>query len=341
MRACLAELATRFMAPVAFLSASLLFAAGPARAEVSEIRITRQPGIIYLAVTVMEKGRLIEKAAAAQGVPDLKATYSVFGGGGAATDALLSGNVDVVTTGVSNMLLLWDRTKGGVKGFGSSSATPMWLLSNNPNVKSLNDLTAADKIAVPTVKISTQAILLQMAARKLYGDAAFAQFDSITTTLGHPDALASLSTGGGGLTGHFSGSPFQQTESKLPGVHVIATSTEIMGGPVSNAVYFGTQKFHDANPGAVKIFLAAAREAETFIAEHPREAVEMFVSVTGEKTPVDDLVAMIKQPDMFYNTTPVGTMATAQHMADIKVLKTRPQSWKDYFFPEAHALPGN
>jgi NitT/TauT family transport system substrate-binding protein len=323
------------------LSLAVLLAAGSARAEVSEIRITRQPGIIYLAVTVMEQAKLIEKAATAQGMPGLKATYSVFGGGGAATDALLSGNVDVVTTGVSNMLLLWDRTKGGVKGFGSSSATPMWLLSNNPNVKSLKDLTAADKIAVPTVKISTQAILLQIAARKLYGDAEFAKFDSMTTTLGHPDAQASLSSGGGGLTGHFSGSPFQQAEAKLPGVHVVATSTDIMGGPVSNAVYFGTQKFHDSNPGAVKVFLTAAREAEKFIAENPREACEMFVAVTGDKTPLDDLVAMIKQPDMFYNTTPVGTMATAMHMADIKVLKTRPESWKDYFFPEAHGLAGN
>lgn len=325
---------------LAFGLAALL-AAGSARAEVSEIRITRQPGIIYLAVTVMEKAQLVEKAAAAQGMPGLKASYSVFGGGGAATDALLSGNVDVVTTGVSNMLLLWDRTKGGVKGFASSSATPMWLMSNNPNVKSLKDLSAADKIAVPTVKISSQAILLQMAARKLYGDAEFAKFDAWTTTLGHPDALASLSSGGGGLTGHFSGSPFQQSESKIPGVHVIATSTEIMGGPISNAVYFGTQKFHDANPGVVKAFLTATREAQQFISDHPREACEMYVALSGDKTPLDDLVAMIKQPDMFYNTVPVGTMATALHMSDIKVLKNRPESWKDYFFPEAHALGGN
>ena len=319
-----------------------LAALGPARAEVGEIRITRQPGIIYLAVVVMEQQKLVEKAGAALGIPGLRATYSLFGGGGAATDALLSGNVDVVTTGVSNMLLLWDRTKGGVKGFGSSSATPMWLLSNNPNVKTLKDLSPSDKIAVPTVKVSTQAILLQMAARKLYGDADFGHFDAMTVTLGHPDAQSALSSGGGGgLTGHFSGSPFQQAESKLPGMHVIATSTDIIGGPVSNAVYFGTQKFHDANPQVVAAFLKAAREADRFIAEHPEEACAMYVAATGEKAPVGELVAMIRQPDMYYDMTPVGTMATALHMADIKVLKTRPASWKDYFFDDAHGLAGN
>jgi NitT/TauT family transport system substrate-binding protein len=320
---------------------AVLLGVSAARAEVNEIRITYQPGIIYLAVIVMKQGKLIEKRAAEFGVPGLTSSYSVFGGGGAATDALLSGNVDVVTTGVSNLLLLWDRTKGGVKGFASSSATPMWLLSNNPKVHSLRDLTSADKIAVPTVKISTQAILLQMAARQLYGDAGYEHFDSMEITLGHPDAAAALSSGGGALTGHFSGSPFQQAEATLPGVHVIATSTDIMGGPISNAVYFGLQKFHDANPAVVKTFLAAAGDAERFIAEHPREACEMYVAASGEKASVDDLVKMIGGPGMFYDLKPVGTLATALHMADTKVLKTRPASWKDFFFADAYGLDGN
>jgi NitT/TauT family transport system substrate-binding protein len=239
------------------------------------------------------------------------------------------------------MLLLWDRTKGGVKGYGSSSATPLWLLSNNPKVRTLQDLTAADKIAVPTVKISSQAILLQIAARKIYGDDDYAHFDAMTTTLGHPDAMAALSGGGAGLTGHFSGPPFQQAEAKLPGVHLVTTSTEIMGGPVSNAVYFGTQKFHDANPKVVAAFLAAAHDAEVFIAEHPREACAEYVALTGEKASVDDLVAIVHAPGMFYDMVPVGTMATALHMVFTKVMKTRPASWKDYFFAEVYGLPGN
>lgn len=313
----------------------------PARSEVNEIRITYQPGIIYLPVVVMRHEKMIEQAAAKAGVPGFKASYSIFGGGGAATDALLSGNVDVVTTGVSNMLLLWDRTKGGVKGFASSSATPMWLISTDPKVKTLADLTSADRIAVPTVKISSQAILLQMAARKLYGDDQFARLDQYTTTLGHPDAMAALGSGGSGLNGHFSGSPFQQQEAKLPGAHVVITSTEILGGPLSNAVYFGMTKFHDENPKTVAIFLEAARAAQDFIAAHPREACAIYAEMSGDKTSLDGLTAMITQPDMFYNLIPVGTMATALHMADTHVLKTRPTSWKDYFFADIYQQPGN
>ncbi len=313
-----------------------------ARAEVSEIRITKQPGIIYLAPIVMEQQKLIEREAAKLGMPDLKARWVTFGGGGAATDALLSGNVDIVTTGASNMLLLWDRTKGGVKGLAGSSATPMWLISNNPEVKSLRDLQPTDKIAVPTVKISSQAIMLQIAARQLYGDAQFDHFDAMTVTLGHPDAQAALTGGrGGGLTGHFSGAPYQAAEANAPGLHVVTTSDEILGAPYSNAVYFTTTKFHDANPIAIKAFMAAAAAASDYIAAHPREACELYLAATGEKTPLDVLVSQIGDVKRNYSTAPFGMMRVANHMADIKMLKTRPASWQDFFFPEAAGLAGN
>lgn len=313
-----------------------------ARADVSEIRITKQPGIIYLAPIVMEQQKLIEREAAKLGLADLKTKWVTFGGGGAATDALLSGNVDIVTTGASNMLLLWDRTRGTVKGLAGSSSTPMWFISNNPEVKSLRDLQPTDKIAVPTVKISSQAILLQIAARALYGDAQFDHFDSMTVTLGHPDAQAALTGGrGGGLTGHFSGAPYQAAEAKAPGLHVVTTSEEILGAPFSNAVYFTTTKFHDGNPLAIKAFMAAAAAASDYIAAHPREACELYLAATGEKTTLDVLLSQIGDPARTYSTAPFGMMRVASHMADIKVLKTRPSKWQEFFFPEAAGLAGN
>ncbi len=312
-----------------------------ARAEVNEVRITKQPGIIYLAPIVMEQQKLIEKAAEALGLKGFTATFITFGGGGAATDALLSGGVDIVTTGASNMLLLWDRTKGQVKGLAGSSATPMWLISNNPAVKTLQDLKPSDKIAVPTVKMSSQAIILQIAARKLYGDAQFDHFDAMTTTLGHPDAQAALTSGGGILTGHFSGAPYQAAEAASPGLHVVTTSDEILGGPYSNAVYFATTKFHDANPNVVKAFMLAAQQASDYIAAHPREACELYLKVTGEKGTVDGMLGQIGDPKTSFSTAPFGMMRVATHMATIKVLKTQPATWQEFFFPEAAGLPGN
>src|SRR6185312_8629052 len=107
------------------LTALALFLPLLAHAEVSELRITKQPGIIYLAPIVMEQQKLVEREAAKLGMPELKARW--------------------VTFGASNMLLLWDRTRGQVKGLAGSSATPMWLISNRPEVKSLRDLQPTDK----------------------------------------------------------------------------------------------------------------------------------------------------------------------------------------------------
>ncbi|MDT7953550.1 MAG: ABC transporter substrate-binding protein [Acetobacteraceae bacterium] len=324
------------------IAAALLLLPTLARAEVSELRITKQPGIIYLAPIVMEQQHLIEKAAASLGIPDLKTKWITFGGGGAAIDALLSGNVDIVTTGASNMLLAWDRTKGQVKGLAGSSSTPMWLISDNPDVKTLRDLKPTDKIAVPTVKISSQAIILQIAARQLYGDANFDHFDTMTMTLSHPDAQAQLTSGkGGGLTGHFSGAPYQAAEAKAPGLHVVTTSEDILGSRFSNAIYFAGTKFHDANPLVMKAFLQAAQAASQYIIDHPREACELYLSATGEKTPVDVLLAQIGDPARNFSIAPAGMMRIANHMADTKVLKTRPADWHAFFFPEAYALDGN
>src|SRR5437762_14131487 len=103
----------------AALTVAALFAfaiAGSASADVSELRITKQPSIIYLPLVVMEQNKLVEKQAKAQGLGDLKVQWVTFNSGGAATDALLSGSVDLVTSGVSNLLLLWERTKGEVNG---------------------------------------------------------------------------------------------------------------------------------------------------------------------------------------------------------------------------------
>src|SRR3954467_13007610 len=96
-----------------------------ATAEVKDVRITHQPGMIYMPLILMEQNRLVEKHAAARGIEDLKVSWLTFSGGGASNDALLSGNVDFVTTGTTSLLLLWDRTKGEVKGLAGAGGAPM------------------------------------------------------------------------------------------------------------------------------------------------------------------------------------------------------------------------
>src|SRR3954465_7027757 len=149
---------------VAAIVGLLLSGLAPEARQKTEIAVSRQPGILYMPTHIIEKQKLIEKHAARLGLPNVTTKWITFSGGGAQTDALLAGGVDILNTGTGNLLLLWDRTRGGVKGIVATSAQPMTLISRDANIKSIKDFGPNDKIAVPTVKVSTQAIVLQIAA---------------------------------------------------------------------------------------------------------------------------------------------------------------------------------
>jgi NitT/TauT family transport system substrate-binding protein len=309
----------------------------------SEISITRQPGIIYLPSHVMEKQHLIEKHAEKLGVPNLKINWIVLSGGGNQTDALLSGSVDVVNTGVGNLLLLWDRTKGGVKGIVANSALPLTLISRNPNIKTLKDFGPTDKIAVPTVKVSTQAILLQMAAEKTFGPSENTKLDANTVQLGHPDAAIALANPQHEITSHFSAPPFSYIELKtVKGAHIVLTSPEIIGGPLTQSQFFTTTKFADANPSIVAAIKAASIEAIELIRRDPKAAVEIYREVTKDKMSTDELLEMLKEPGMMdWIAAPRGTMKFAAHLYKLGTLKTMPKAWTEYYLPIAADLAGN
>lgn len=312
----------------------------PLKAEVSEVRISKQYGLPYLSVVVVEQQRLIEKHAKALGLGDVKVNWVTIGSGGTSTDSLLAGNLDFVTSGVSNMLLLWSRSGGQVKAVSAASAVPLILVTRNPNVKTIADFGEKDKIAVPTVKVSMQSTILGIAAEKVYGEAGRGKFDSLTVAMAHPDATVALLSGGE-LNNHFSAPPYQYQALKAPGVRTVLNSTDVMGGPATITVIFGTVKFHDANPKTVAAIYAAMGEAMDFINKDKRAAADLYLKATKEKIGLDELAAMIEMPGFAYTLAPNGTLKYAEQMFKTGVIKTQPASWKDAFFPEAHALQGN
>jgi NitT/TauT family transport system substrate-binding protein len=327
----------------AFLVAAFAAVASATAQEKTEISITRQPGIIYLPTHVIEKNQLIEKHAEKLGLPKIKVNWVTFSGGGAQTDALLAGGVDVVNTGVGNLLLLNDRTKGGIKGIVATSALPLLFLSRNPNIKSIADLGPTDKIAVPTVRVSTQAILLQIASAAQFGADQWSKLDGNTVQLGHPDASVALANPQHEVANHFSAPPFQFRELKaVAGSHVILKSQDVIGGPLTQSHFFTSTKFADANPKIVAAIVAATLEAQAFIREQTGESVKIYREITGDKSSEEDLLEILKQPGMMeFNPQPQGVMKFAQHLYKIGTLKTEPKSWKDFYLSTAHAFPGN
>src|SRR5215470_19528348 len=231
---------------------SLILAAlaGRSAAEVTQIRAAQQYGLSYLALMIMEDKKLVEKQAKASGLGEVKVTWAKLGGPGAMNDALLSGGLDFASGGVPSLITLWAKTKDTpiwVRGVGALNDMPVELITSNPKVKTIRDFTEKDKIAVTSVKISTQALLLQMAAAKEWGDASYEKLDPLTVSMPHPDAM----------TAHFSSPPFEYQEKAKPGLHQVISNYEILGGRATFNVVWATTKFHEANPKAYTAFAAA------------------------------------------------------------------------------------
>jgi NitT/TauT family transport system substrate-binding protein len=323
--------------------AAACIAATQVRAEVNEIKITKQPGMLYSQIVIMEHRKLLEKQAAAMGIGELKPSWIRFSSGGAATDALLSGSVDIVTSGVSNMLLLWGRTNGEVKGVAACGGTPIFLMSRNPDVKTIKDFGPKDRIALPTIKVSMQATILGMALEKVYPGEAGAHEKLLTTQvqLGHPEATAAVTNPTHEINAHFSNPPYQQLALKTPGVRTVLDSLDVMGGAHHITAAFATTKFRDANPKVMKAFLAAFDEASAIIKNDPRGAAESYLAITGEKFTVEELAALYAAPNAVFDAAPKRTMMYAEYMNRVGYIKQKATSWKDFFFSDIHDRDGS
>jgi NitT/TauT family transport system substrate-binding protein len=312
-------------------------------AAATRIVLGKQYGLPFLPQMVMEAQKLIEQHAAKNGVAGLEVGWQTMGGPGALNDALLTGQIQFVTVAAPSLATLWDKTAGTpqeVRGLCAVQSMPYVLVTRNAAVKTIADLTADDRIAVPTVKISGQAMALQMAAARLWGFDQYERLDPLTVSLGHPDALQAMLSGQ--ISTHFASSPFQYYELKVPGFHVVLKSYETTGGMHTNGLQVATRQFHDANPAICAAVLAAQDEASAFIRANPREAARIYIALANEKrSPVDEMAAMIADPDVEYTTTPARLMVLVAFMHKVGRLKRWPESWKDMFFPEAHGLQGS
>lgn len=314
----------------------------PASAEVSAVRLGKQYGLPFLPQMVMEDRRLIEAHAASLGINALDVVWQTMGGPGALNDGLLSGNIQFVNVASPSLATLWDKTSGTaleVRAVCAVQSMPYILTTRNPAVKTIADFSAADRIAVPTVKISGQAMALQMAAAKLWGFERYDRLDEFTVSMGHPDAMQAVLSGQT-VNSHFSVAPFNYYELRVSGIHKVLSSYDV-DGKHTNGLQVTTKAFHDTNPNICKAVRAAHEDANAFIKREPKVAAEIYLKLTNDrKNSADDLVAMIGDPDIDYTTTPANLMKHAEFMYKVGRLKRLPASWKDLFFPEAHDLDG-
>ncbi|MGY6030565.1 ABC transporter substrate-binding protein [Phytobacter sp. AG2a] len=307
-----------------------------------KISIAQQFGIGYLILDVVRDQQLIEKEGKKEGI-DIEVDWRTISGATGMNEALLSGALDVASAGVPPLLTLWDRTKDkqNVKAIASLGSMPNYLLSNNPDVKTIKDLTDKDRIAVPAAGVGFQSRTLQIETAKLYGNNDFKRFDKISVSLPHPDASAALIAGGSEISTHFSSPPFQYQALEHSNVHKILSSYDVLGGQATFNVLYTTQKFHDENPKTYKAFYRALGEAAKIINADKNAAAETYIRVEKSRLPLPLVQKIVNDPEISFTISPERTGVYAEKLHELGVLKNKAASWKDYFFSEAWENPGS
>ena len=328
------------------IAAGLLFATtalGAAAAEPAEVRVLRAIDLASLPLLVIEHEKLIEKEAEARGLPPVKLRWSAPGKTGP-IEALAAGQSDIAAVDIAPFLIAADTTAGkpqDVRALAALAQRPYVLVARNPAIQTIRDFREADRIAVPGLKTSGPALMLEMAAAQEWGADHYDKLDPLAVARADSVAANALTADKPDIAAHFSRSPYADDELANPGIHRVMDSFDIAGAH-SAVMLVTTKRFRDANPALCAVILAALIQADQLIRNNPGGAAETYEAIAKDQDiALEDLTDMIGDPDLAYVAAPAGVMRLAEFMHRIGRLKRRPQSWKDLFFLEAHDLPGS
>lgn len=166
--------------------------------EEKKITIAYQGGIGYAPIHVMEEKDLIEENYDGE----IEVEFVKLDSGAAINEGIIGGTIDIGCMGLGPAI---SGVAAGVpyKAISNLCSQSHGLMSNDPAIKSLADITSEDKIALVNTG-SIQHILLAMAAEKSLGDAH--ALDNNIQAMSHAEGMAALESGTVKL--HLTSSPF-------------------------------------------------------------------------------------------------------------------------------------
>lgn len=311
----------------------MLLACGVAQAYAAEpVRIGIGFGLGFLPAYICEDQKLVEKYAKALHV-EVKASYPRFAGSGPMQDALASRAIDMAPFGVAPLLAAWQSGKGAQQILALSGLTtlPLVLLGNRPQLRSLADLRAADRIAVPTLT-SPQMYLLEMQAEKTLG--AYDRLRGDIVVLPPSDAATALIAGTEDIAAYFSSPPYTEIALKDPKIHRMLSSEEIVGGKASLLLMAATKGYIERNAKIVEAIDKAMDEAARLIHDDPNRAARIYLAHEPSRAlDAPAVAAVLKDNNDEFGSAVHGIEAYAAFMARHGELKAPPKSWQDVVAP--------
>lgn len=316
----------------------------PANAETNEVRFAQLYSLTYLPAYIVYEEKLIEKHAARLGIPAPKVTTNKLSSGPAANDALISGNVDIAMGGITVLLTLWEKTQGtmNVRGIATMCDSPIFLMTVDPRIQSLRDFGEGDRIAVSAVKVTMQALFLNLAAAREWGWDARFKLDPLTISMSHPMSIQALRTGRMEVKNYAAIVPYNYEVLAASGARQLMTSYDVLGGAHTLNAFWATESWVNANPKTYHAVMAAFEEATELIAKDREAAARTYAKWETSTLPIADVARIIGTgSDITFSVNPNRTLMIAETMHKVGLLKTKPAAWTDYFHAGLHGKNGS
>ena len=210
--------------------------------ETQKITIAYQGGIGYAPIHVMEVQKLIEENYDGE----LEVEYVKLDSGAAINEGIIGGTIDIGCMGLGPAI---SGVAAGVpyKAVSNLCSQSHGLMSNDPSIQSLADITSEDKIALVNTG-SIQHILRAMAAEKNLGDAH--ALDNNIQAMSHAEGMAALESGTVKL--HLTSSPFIYQEraneayNELPEINEVWPSGNSFLLAMASEKVAGDEKLYNA-----------------------------------------------------------------------------------------------
>ncbi|SKC90790.1 ABC transporter substrate-binding protein [Maledivibacter halophilus] len=268
----------------------------------NEIKIAEQYGLAYAPIQIMKYKEILEK-----NLPEVEITWKQMGNTAAIREGMISNQVDVGFMAIPPFMIGWDKGMDWKIASGLSSM-PVGLVTYKNDIKSIEDFTIDDRIALPQPG-SIQHILLSMASEKTFNDAS--KLDNLLVTMAHPDGMNAL-LARKDITAHFTSPPYIFKELENEGFHQILTGEEAMGKDFTFIVGVSTKEFHDKNPNTYKAFVKSLHEAIDFINANPQEAADILADEYN--LPKEEVLSYITADGTVYSSSVKGLKDFADFM---------------------------
>lgn len=285
----------------------------------TKLTIAHQYGIAYAPLEVMKQQKLIEKH-----YDGVEVEWSTLNSGSAINEGFLSGDIDVGAMGVGPAVT---GVTSGVpyKICSNMSAQPHKIMTNNPKIKSLKDITD-EKIALVNIG-SIQHILLAMAAKEQLGDAH--ALDENIAAMAHPDGMTSLISGS--VDCHLTTSPYVFKEAREKGISEVKALESVWPSGNSFIVAVASNDLKEENPELYDAVVAALAEAINYINNNTAEVAKMLCE--AEDVDAATMEKWLTDKDCVYSTETKGVMDMANFMAQEGFLENEgPKDFRDLAF---------